>query len=75
MRTRNYYVYNKDVDILKSLEEDYRSMGRDTKIEGNRLCVYARKVIKPVVKKVDKKREDDVDSPERSREQRSKRRE
>jgi hypothetical protein len=73
MRTRNYYIYREDVDVLKTLAEEYQSMGRDIKIEGNRLTVFARKIVKPVAKKVDRKRRDDVESPERSREQRPKR--
>lgn len=77
MRARNYYVYNSDPDILKGLEEDYRSMGRDTKIEGNRLTVFAYTQQKPKAeKKVDRKPKDDVDSPrERDRSQRPKRKE
>lgn len=76
MKSRNYYVYNEDAEVLKGLKEDYESMGRSTKIEGNRLIVFAR-VIKPVIKKkvVDRKRKDDVESPERDRNQRSKRKE
>lgn len=74
MRTRNYYIYREDVDVLKELAEDYQSMGRDTKIEGNRLCVFARRV-KPVKKKVEKKRSDETESKERTREQRPKRKE
>lgn len=74
MKSRNYYVYNPDLEVLKVLAEEYQSMGRDTKIEGNRLCVFARN-IKPVKKKVDKKPKSDVESPERSREQRPKRKE
>jgi hypothetical protein len=76
MKPRNYYVYNADESVLKTLQEEYESMGRSTKIEGNRLCVFAR-VVKPVVKKkvVDRKPKAEVESVERSREQRPKRKE
>lgn len=74
MKPRNYYVYSPDAERLKTLQAEYESMGRSTKIEGDRLCVFAR-VIKPVVKKkvVDKKPRDE-ESPERTRDQRTKRR-
>lgn len=49
MSARNYYVRNEDENVLKVLAEEYESMGRDTKIEGNTLTVYAlkQKVVKP----------------------------
>lgn len=76
MKPRNYYVYSDNAETLKTLKEEYESMGRSTKIDGNRLIVFAR-VIKPVVKKktVDKKRTEDVESRSEDRTQRPKRRE
>lgn len=50
MSARNYYVRNEDPEILKTLQEEYQGMGRDTKIEGNTLTVYALKQ-KPVKSK------------------------
>ena len=51
MGARNYYVRNENLEVLKTLEEEYRSMGRDTKIEGNCLTVYALKQKPAPVKK------------------------
>lgn len=51
MSARNYYVTNTDPAILKSYQEDYEVMGRDTKIEGNTLTVFALKQIPQVSKK------------------------
>ncbi len=50
MSAKNYYVNSTDPDYLKTLEEDYQRMGRDTKIDGNTLTVYAVKQ-KPVTPK------------------------
>lgn len=47
---KNYYVRDNDLERLKVLEEEYRSMGRDTKIEGNTLTVYAQKVVRQPAK-------------------------
>jgi len=47
MSARNYYVRNSNQDILNSLADDYRSMGRDVKVEGDCLTVFALKQ-KPV---------------------------
>lgn len=52
MSARNYYVRNPDPEVLKTLSEEYQSMGRDTKIEGNTLTIFAMK------QKVTKKAED-----------------
>lgn len=73
MKPRNYYVYSDNSERLKTLKEEYESMGRSTKIEGNRLIVFAR-VIKPVKKKVEKKRTEDAEPRSEDRTQRSKRR-
>lgn len=51
MSARNYYVRNDDAEVLKALAEDYQSMGRDTKINGNTLTVFALKQKAPTVKK------------------------
>lgn len=50
MSARNYYVRNNDPEVLKTLAEEYQGMGRDTKIDGNTLTVYALKQ-KPVKQK------------------------
>lgn len=52
MGAQNYYVRNEDPEVLKTLAEEYQSMGRDTKIEGSTLTVFAYK------QKVAKKKED-----------------
>lgn len=49
--SKNYYVRNPDVEVLKVLAEEYQSMGRDTKIDGNTLTVYATRQNKPEPKK------------------------
>ncbi len=50
MAAKNYYIRNNDPEVLKQLAEDYQSMGRDTKIDGATLTVYALKQ-KPVTPK------------------------
>lgn len=49
MSARNYYVRNEDPEVLKTLKEEYEGMGRDCKIDGNTLTVYAlkQKPVKP----------------------------
>ena len=75
MKSRNYHVYRSDVEELKALADDYISMGRDVKIEGRCLTVFAYKRPDPPKKKVDRKVRDEVESaPERTREQRPKKR-
>lgn len=51
MGAQNYHVRNADPKVLETLAEEYQSMGRDTKIEGNTLTVFA-------YKQVAKKKED-----------------
>lgn len=59
----NYTVYNDDPEVLKTLAEEYRSMGRDTKVDGNRLTVYAYAQKKQVAKKPERpKRKFDRDA-------------
>lgn len=70
MAAKNYYVYSEDAERLKTLKEEYESMGRDCKIDGNRLVVLSRPKPK---EKVDKKPRERVESSDK--EQRSKRRE
>jgi hypothetical protein len=43
----NYYVYRDDLDELREIEDQYKMLGRYTKIEGNKLTVFARKPVKP----------------------------
>lgn len=61
MSARNYHVSNEDPEVLKTLAEEYQSMGRDTKIEGNTLTVYAlkQKVVKPKKQERPKRRDRD----------------
>lgn len=49
MSAKNYYVRNNDPEKLKTLAEEYQSMGRDIKIDGTTLTVHAlkQKVSKP----------------------------
>lgn len=49
----NYYVYRNDLDELREIEDQYKLLGRYTKIEGNKLTVFARRPAKP--KKKDEK--------------------
>lgn len=66
MSARNYYVRNKDEEILKTLKEEYEGMGRDCKIEGDTLTVFALKQ-KPVkTKKVEKRPTRRVDRDDRT---------
>jgi len=41
MSAKNYHITNPNPEVLKTLKSEYDSMGRDTKIEGNTLTVYA----------------------------------
>lgn len=61
MSAKNYYVRNEDPEILKTLAEEYQSMGRDTKIEGSTLTVYAlkQKALKPKKQERPKRRDRD----------------
>lgn len=43
MAGTNYHVRRNDPEVLQTLKEEYESMGRDTKIEGNTLTVFALK--------------------------------
>lgn len=56
MAAKNYYVTKEDPEVLKSLEEDYKSMGWDTSITGNTLTVFATVREKPSKKKVERPR-------------------
>jgi len=57
MSARNYYIRNEDEQVLKTLKEEYESMGRDCKIDGGCLTVYAlkQKPTPPAKKKFVKK--------------------
>lgn len=48
---KNYYIRDNDPERLKTLAEEYQSMGRETKIDGNTLTVYATKQPKAPSKK------------------------
>lgn len=69
MSARNYHVHNSDPEVLKTLAEEYEDMGRDTKIEGTRLTVFARKVQR-VEKKKTRERKEPTDG-QRSKRERS----
>jgi len=43
MAARNYYIRDENPEVLKTLKEEYESMGRDCKIDNGCLTVYALK--------------------------------
>lgn len=57
MAARNYYIRDENPEVLKTLKEEYESMGRDCKIDGTTLTVYAlkQKPTPPAKKKFVKK--------------------
>lgn len=51
MSARNLSIYNKDPERLKTLKEEYESIGFTTKVDGDRLTVYSTKPVEGRAKK------------------------
>lgn len=58
MKISNLHIYRKDPKELARLQEEYRMLGFDTKLEGDHLVVFALKRKKKKKEESDKRKRD-----------------